>query len=72
IYHFVVAPGHRGRGLGRELLRAGLRSLAEEGIKKCYALVLRNNEEGIAFWRRVAATERVDLVLFSVFAQSAA
>jgi ribosomal protein S18 acetylase RimI-like enzyme len=66
IHHLVTAPDQRRRGLGRALLRAGLQALATEGIDKCHLLVFRDNADGLAFWRAVAATERHEMALFSL------
>jgi ribosomal protein S18 acetylase RimI-like enzyme len=72
IHHLVAAGSHRRQGLGRALLRAGLRGLAAQGIDKCHLLVFRDNPEGLAFWRAVAATERTELALYSLDTFSAA
>lgn len=66
VYHLVVAPGARRRGLGRALLRAGLKALEAEGITRGHLFVFQDNAEGLAFWRGVQATERVDLAMFSI------
>jgi len=66
IHHLVTAPDHRRQGLGRALLQHGLRSLHGAGIDKCHLMVFRNNAEGLAFWRRVGAQERVELGLYSM------
>jgi ribosomal protein S18 acetylase RimI-like enzyme len=50
IYHVATAPGHRRRGIGRQLvtrIEAGLREL---GCPKVNVIVLDDNEEGVAFW----------------------
>lgn len=65
LHHLACASSHRRRGIGRQLLRAGLAALAGEGIGKCHLFVLRANSEGLAFWRAMTATERVDLAMFS-------
>lgn len=66
VHHLVTAPSHRRRGIARTLLRAGLGALAREGIAKCHILVFRDNDAGRDFWRAMAATERVELELFSI------
>jgi N-acetylglutamate synthase len=66
IHHLVTAPAERGRGLGRALLRAALKALREAGIAKCHFMVFKTNAEGLEFWRRVGAEERMALKLFSM------
>lgn len=71
IYHLVVAPGTRRQGVGRALLRAGVKALQAEGIARGHLFAFRDNTDGLAFWRRVQATERVDLAMFSFNTDSA-
>lgn len=66
IHHLVVAPARRRQGLGRALLGAALTGLRAAGIGKCHLMVFRTNAAGAAFWRRVGATERIELALFSL------
>ena len=65
LYHLAVEEDVRGRGIGRALLSGCLDQLARQHIDKCHAFVYRENEIGSAFWRRVGADERVELVIFS-------
>ena len=66
IHHLVTAKEFRRRGLGRQLLRAALLAVAAQGINKCHLLVFQSNTEGLAFWRAVAATEWLELAIFSL------
>ena len=66
IHHLATAAECRRRGVGSALLREALKGLREAGIGKCHVLVFRDNRDGVAFWRRVGAEERVELALFSV------
>lgn len=66
IHHLVTAQSHRRQGIATALLRAGLNSLRGCGIDKCHLLVFRSNEDGLKFWRSVAAQERTELALFSM------
>lgn len=66
IHHLVTAASHRRQGIASALLRAGLSALRGHGIDKCHLLVFRSNEDGLKFWRSVAAQERTELALFSM------
>ena len=63
IYHMGVAPGYRGRGLARLLLRKATSSLCDHGVWRIYcdtaaangAMIHVFESEG---WRRLPATER--------------
>ena len=72
IHHLVTAASARRRGIGRSLLARGLQALRGEGIEKCHLLVFRDNADGLAFWRAVAAAERHELSLFSIGTHGAA
>jgi ribosomal protein S18 acetylase RimI-like enzyme len=65
LQHLVVAPSHRRRGTGRELVRQALAALAARGIHKCHLMVLAGNGDGRAFWRSTGWREREDVVLMS-------
>ncbi len=71
IHHLVTDAAYRRRGIGRSLLLHALAGLSAAGIGKCHLLVYRDNAEGIAFWRDVGASERVELMLFSMPTNSA-
>ena len=66
IHHLAVAREGLRRGIGTALLRAALAGLRAAGIGKCHVLVFRENREGVEFWRKVGAEERVELALFSL------
>ncbi|WP_310736913.1 MULTISPECIES: GNAT family N-acetyltransferase [unclassified Rubrivivax] len=66
IHHLAVAPARRRRGLGRALLDAALAALQAQGIDKCHLMVFADNAEGLAFWRRQQAVDRVELALLSI------
>jgi ribosomal protein S18 acetylase RimI-like enzyme len=66
IHHLVTAQSHRRQGIATSLLRAGLNALRGCGIDKCNLLVFCSNEDGLKFWRSVAAQERTELALFSM------
>lgn len=66
VHHLTVEPSFRRRGLGRALVRRAIEALRGAGIDKAHFLVFARNEAGRAFWKRMLATERIDLVLFSM------
>lgn len=66
IHHLATKRSHRRLGVGTALLRAGLDALRAQGISKCHLLVFRSNNDGLQFWRAVAAQERTELALFSL------
>jgi ribosomal protein S18 acetylase RimI-like enzyme len=52
IYHLVVKPEHRRKGLGKKLLEKTEAVFKEEGIRKIYLLVFKKNKNGNDFWER--------------------
>lgn len=65
LYHLAVAVGARRRGLGRELVRHALTSLATAGIEKCHVMVFRSNDAGREFWDRLGWSRRNDIDVHS-------
>jgi ribosomal protein S18 acetylase RimI-like enzyme len=66
IYHLAVAPSHRRRGLGRELVTRCLEALAAAGIRRGQVSVFATNALARAFWASVGAELRSDLVVFTI------
>lgn len=52
IRNLAVAAGHRGRGVGRQLLGAGLARLAARGARAVYLEVRASNRSAQEFYRR--------------------
>ena len=50
IYHVVIAPDHRRRGIGRRLVAQVETSLLALGCPKVNVIVMDDNDEGVAFW----------------------
>lgn len=50
IYHVVIAPGHRRRGIGRRLVAQVEAGLAALGCPKVNVIVMDENAEGVGFW----------------------
>lgn len=50
IYHTVVLPEYRRRGIASSLIEAAVEALKEEGITRVCLNVMESNEQGKAFW----------------------
>lgn len=50
IFHLAVANSHRGRGVGRAIMRRSLAALKREGIVRALLLVAADNDGGHEFW----------------------
>lgn len=50
IYHTVVRPGDRERGVGTALVETAVSALEREGITRVCLNVMEGNETGKAFW----------------------
>jgi putative acetyltransferase len=66
LYHIVVHPAYRRRGLGRKLVQQCLHALRDEGIQKCHLFAFRHNTSGIAFWKSIGWTLRSDIWAMSM------
>jgi len=66
LYHLGVAAEFRRHGLGRLLVEHSLQLLKAEGICRCTIFVIRGNEAGEAFWKRIGWRERTDLGLMAI------
>ena len=66
IHHLAVAPAHRRKGVGRELVKRALAALRNDRIEKCHLLVFHENSEGRSFWKGIGAEERSTIGLFSL------
>lgn len=52
IYHLAVAPGHRGRGVGKALMEDCVDGLRKAGLPRAIILVAGDNPAGHQFWLR--------------------
>jgi ribosomal protein S18 acetylase RimI-like enzyme len=64
IYRLVVAPSHRRRGLGRQLLGAAEARLAAVGAVRMQAIVVETEPQAMGFWRESAWEEQVHRARF--------
>lgn len=51
IDHFHVAPGHKGRGIGRILMRAAVAEMLARGMDHCYLDVADGNDAALSFYK---------------------
>jgi len=61
IYHLAVLESHRGKELGKDLVKAVETALEKEGIHKAALVVYCSNKMGNDFWERRGYTIRDDL-----------
>ncbi len=66
INHVAVAPAARRSGLGRRMVEACVKALAEQGIPRAHLFVVKGNERGAAFWRALGWFDRDDIDLMSI------
>ena len=64
MYRIAVHPDYRRRGVGRALVRAGERCLAERGVKRITALVEEKYPWATAFWSSVGYEIEPGIVRF--------
>jgi len=53
LHRLVVAPGHRRRGIGTELVQAGLRLVRGQGVRAVILEVDYRNEAAIALYQEI-------------------
>ena len=61
IYHLMVKPDYRKKGLGRKLLEEAEKGLRKEGIAKAFLVAFRDNIIGNNFWEETGYKTREDL-----------
>ena len=66
IHHLAVSQSHRRRGIAARLVTEALTGLRREGIGKCHLFVFADNTDARAFWSRIGAIQRDDLVICSL------
>ncbi len=65
LYHLLVQPDYRRRGLGQELVERSLEGLRKAGIQKCHIFVYTDNLLGLAFWQDTGWVMRPELSILS-------
>ncbi len=53
VYYVAVAPAHRNKGLGRQVMAAAEEWLKQQGVWKLNLLVRADNEQACGFYRRL-------------------
>jgi ribosomal protein S18 acetylase RimI-like enzyme len=65
LHHLAVAPEYRKQGVARGLIEQCLSVLANHGIRRCHVFVLRGNDVGREFWKRMRWKDRNDIALMT-------
>jgi N-acetylglutamate synthase len=65
LHHLAVAPSHRRRGIGGELVARALGALAGIGVRKCHIFVIADNAAGRQFWQAAGWELRTSLLVMS-------
>ena len=60
IHHTAVSPDRRHEGIGTGLVEAAMDALKSVGINKVALVVFTRNEDGNAFWEKMAELIRHD------------
>ena len=63
IYHLMVKPESRKKGIGKKLLEKVEKGFKKQGIRRIYLVALKDNKVGIEFWKNNGYEER-DFVNF--------
>jgi len=66
LHHLAVSKRHRGCGIGRQLVDAGLAKLRQAGISKCNIFIFARNTEGMKFWKHTGWSLRTELRLMQI------
>ena len=65
IHHLAVHRDYRRRRIGQRLVESSLQVLGNAGIRKSHIFIFQNNREGIAFWKSIGWTYRLDIGVIS-------
>jgi ribosomal protein S18 acetylase RimI-like enzyme len=63
--HLAVDGEHRRQGIGRSLTGRCLYALMSMGVNKCALMIMEDNHEAIAFFKKVAVPGRIDLLMMA-------
>lgn len=65
IDQLAVRKSHRRQGIGKAMVARCLYNLMRIGIHKWHLIVLEDNQDAIAFWKKIGWAKRVELVTMS-------
>jgi len=65
LHHLAVAADARRLGIGRALALRGIAVMREQGLPKCHLFVLRDNPDGLEFWKQLGWVTRDDVTMMS-------
>jgi len=65
IYHLAVQEDYQGKGLGKQLSETCIAALKSEGLQKCHIFVIKDNQKGLRFWKRLGWLLREDILVLS-------
>ncbi len=65
IDQLAVRKSHRRQGIGKGLVARCLYNLMRIGIRKWHLFVLEDNQDAIAFWKKLGWANRVELAMMS-------
>ncbi len=65
IDQLAVRKSHRRQGIGKGLVSRCLYNLMRIGIRKWHLFVLEDNQDAIAFWKKLGWAKRVELATMS-------
>lgn len=66
IYHLVVPPNYRRKGIGKKLMDKSIASLKKLGIKKAQLFVVKGNTVAEDFYSSLGWIKRDDCVMYSL------
>ncbi|MFN2174263.1 MAG: GNAT family N-acetyltransferase [Candidatus Promineifilaceae bacterium] len=65
IDQLVVRKSHRRQGIGKGLVSRCIFNLMRNGIRKWHLFVEEDNQDAVAFWKKLGWAERVEILTMS-------